>query len=79
MVEVVVEKKSNTRLEYYVKAKANFKARSVANNVRIACALKCLAIMAMYVKANMKASLEEVGEWGAGRTIHMYKLNKQKS
>jgi len=35
MVEVVVEKKSNTRLEYYVKAKANFKARSVANNVEI--------------------------------------------
>lgn len=35
MVEVVVEKKSSTRLEYYVKAKANFKARSVANNVEI--------------------------------------------
>jgi AP-1 complex subunit mu len=33
MVEVVVEKKSSTRMEYYVKAKANFKARSVANNV----------------------------------------------
>jgi AP-1 complex subunit mu len=35
MVEVVVEKKSRTRLEYYVKAKANFKSRSVANNVEI--------------------------------------------
>ena len=35
MIEVVVEKKSATRLEYYVKAKANFKARSVANNVEI--------------------------------------------
>ena len=35
MIEVVVEKKSRTRLEYYVKAKANFKARSVANNVEI--------------------------------------------
>ena len=27
MVEVVVEKKSNTRMEYYVKAKSNFKSR----------------------------------------------------
>jgi AP-1 complex subunit mu len=35
MVEVVVEKKSNTRMEYYVKAKSNFKSRSVANNVEI--------------------------------------------
>ena len=35
MVEVVVEKKSAIRLEYYVKVKANFKARSVANNVEI--------------------------------------------
>lgn len=35
MVELVVEKKSSTRLEYYVKAKSNFKAKSIANNVEI--------------------------------------------
>ena len=34
-VEVIIEKKGDTKLEYLVKAKSNFKAKSTANNVEI--------------------------------------------
>eukprot|EP01017_Pseudomicrothorax_dubius_P036380 TRINITY_DN5201_c0_g1_i10.p2 TRINITY_DN5201_c0_g1~~TRINITY_DN5201_c0_g1_i10.p2 ORF type:complete len:433 (-),score=133.73 TRINITY_DN5201_c0_g1_i10:1826-3124(-) len=41
MVEVVVESKSSTKMEYYVKAKSNFKAKSIANNVEIFIPVPC--------------------------------------
>ena len=35
MVEVTIEKQSSTRIEFFVKAKSNFKAKCTANNVEI--------------------------------------------
>jgi AP-1 complex subunit mu len=34
-VEAVVEPHSNSRIEYMIKAKSQFKSRSIANNVEI--------------------------------------------
>eukprot|EP01016_Furgasonia_blochmanni_P013702 TRINITY_DN1701_c0_g1_i6.p1 TRINITY_DN1701_c0_g1~~TRINITY_DN1701_c0_g1_i6.p1 ORF type:complete len:440 (+),score=89.87 TRINITY_DN1701_c0_g1_i6:68-1387(+) len=41
MVEVIAEYKSSTRIEYYVKAKSNFKSKSIANNVEIYVPVPC--------------------------------------
>jgi AP-1 complex subunit mu len=41
MVEVIAEYKSSSRIEYYVKAKSNFKSKSIANNVEIYVPVPC--------------------------------------
>jgi len=34
-VDVIIERKSNTKIEFLVKAKSNFKPKSTANNVEV--------------------------------------------
>ena len=34
-VDVIIERKSTTKIEYLIKAKSNFKAKSTANNVDV--------------------------------------------
>jgi AP-1 complex subunit mu len=41
MVDVIIEQKSATKIEYFVKAKSNFKAKSTANNVDILIPVPC--------------------------------------
>jgi AP-1 complex subunit mu len=34
-VDVIVERKSNAKIEFLIKAKSNFKSKSTANNVEV--------------------------------------------
>eukprot|EP01015_Nassula_variabilis_P015094 TRINITY_DN2259_c0_g1_i4.p1 TRINITY_DN2259_c0_g1~~TRINITY_DN2259_c0_g1_i4.p1 ORF type:complete len:347 (+),score=74.32 TRINITY_DN2259_c0_g1_i4:66-1106(+) len=40
-VEVIVESRSQTKIEFYVKAKSNFKAKNTANNVEVFIPVPC--------------------------------------
>jgi AP-1 complex subunit mu len=46
---VIIERKSTTKIEFLIKAKSNFKAKSTANNVEVIIIQSLFSIKKIYV------------------------------